>query len=175
MKRFLSLLVIGLIVVVPFKVRAVTELSPKCDKDTEGNISCTLAAKFDEAVDNVVVTLTEKGGADIVSIYEITDSNWTIASKPEVDGVHTVTLNYGNPSESGEHTLFGFKYTPSGEDDCTIVITLNDATYNTPTPDVPTTNKQTGISVPYIALGAITLLAVGAYMTTKNKAKMFNI
>ena len=41
--------------------------------------------------------------------------------------------------------------------------------------DTPTSNKDTGVSFPYIALGTIVLVAGGAYIATRNKSKMYKI
>lgn len=178
MKRFLSLLVIGLVGVIPFVVKAETSLSYNCtDIDTDSYRTCTISADLATAADTLKITLTEKGGADVTAIENVTSSEWDVGTPTESAGVHTINLSYvsPDPSHSGETTLFKFTYKVSGETDCSVLIGLDGISKTVSTPNSTTPNKQTGISVPYIALGAITLLAVGAYMATRNKAKMFNI
>lgn len=176
MKRFLSLFAVGIMAVLPMVVKAAddVELSYNCtDFDSNGIRTCTVSSKFGVATDSAVVTLTEHGGADVTEITA--SSDWTIVSRPEVNGVHTITLSYNEPSAAGEYTLFTFKYKESGTDDCEIVLGLGNNNVTIPTPNTPTENKQTGSTVPYIALGTMAILAAGAYMVTKNKTKMFNI
>lgn len=178
MKRFFSFLVVGLVGVLPFAVKAATTIAPDCTSvDSNGNRTCTISANLDTALETITVTLTENGGADITSITNVDNSEWNIGTPTESNGVHTVNLTYVSlePSHSGETTLFKFVYKVSGEKDCSVAIGLGNATASTPATDTTTPNKQTGLSVPYIALGGIALLAVGAYLTTKSKAKMFNI
>lgn len=179
MKRFLSLLVGGL-VLLPFSVKAATSVVPTCGSaDSNGNITCTIGASFDTAVDNVTVTLTEQGGATITSIDKVSNSEWLVGT-PTVSGtVRTVTITHDDdtygPASAGETSLFSFTYKVSGTENCSIQLSLDGVTVNTPAADTPTENKQTGSTVPFIALGAMVLIAGGAYVATKNKSKMFNI
>ena len=41
--------------------------------------------------------------------------------------------------------------------------------------DTPVENEQTGVTLPYIFLGAALLIAGYAFVATKNKSKMFKI
>ena len=68
-----------------------------------------------------------------------------------------------------------FKYQNSGLEDCKVTIGIGNDNKDVETEDTPTENVQTGSSLPYIALGTIALIAVGAYLKTKNKAKMYKI
>ena len=126
------------------------------------------------------IELTEKGGADITDIVAAADSEWEVSSKTEApEKTWTVLLAPADaPSVSGEGDLFSFTYTVSGTSDCGITIKLGDVTVNTPvpsTPDQPTQNKPTGTTLPYIALGALVIIATSAYFATRNKSKMYKI
>lgn len=181
MKRFLSIMVMALVLVFPFTVKAAkTNISVNCTNtlDASGNYTCTVAGSTDSSeVSNLTITLTEKGGAEITKVYGANDTDWTLSNSPEdVDGVWTVLLT--SPGIEGEDDLFKFDYKPSGTEDCGITITLDGETKTvTPsqTPDNPTENKDTGATLPFVALGVVGLCAVGAYVVTKNKSKMYKI
>ena len=115
MKRFLSLVVVSLLVVLPFGVKAATKIEPSCSAvDSEGNRTCTIGASFDTAVDNVTVTLTEEGGATITSIVNATNSEWIVGTPTVSGSVRTVTITHDDntygPASAGEATLFTFTY-----------------------------------------------------------------
>ena len=76
---------------------------------------------------------------------------------------------------TGEGSLFSFSYKPSGTTDCKVQIALGDTKIEVTPEDTPTENKDTGSTLPYIALGAIALVAVGSYVATKNKSKVYKI
>ena len=173
MKKKLSLLVMGLLVVLPFSVKAKTVLQVpiSCTSvDSNGYKTCTVVAETNDG--EVTVTLTEEGGAEVTDIQ---NGDWLISSKNKSGSVWTVVLS---GPEDGEITLFKFTYKGSGETDCRVVLSTESQTIPTPPDtetDKPTPQKQTGSSLPYVALGAIALLAGGAYVTTKNKAKMYRL
>lgn len=172
MKRFISLVVMSLVALLPFGVDAATNIAPSCSAaDENGVITCTISYKItDQAgVDNLSVTLTENGGAEIVSINDAEKSDWSVSSKDKVDGVWTILLV--SPGVDGEGSLFTFQYQASGKDDCKVVLSLNNETVNI----TPEKNPETGATLPYIALGIIALGATGAYIATKNKGKMYRI
>lgn len=168
MKKYLSLLVMGLLVVLPFSVKAETAIDVTCGNvDSNGYKTCTVAAETDE--NELTITLTEEGGAEITDIQ---DRDWTVSNRNESNNVWTVVLS---GMDGGEINLFSFTYKVSGETDCKVVLSLGSQTVPTVDEDTPTPQKQTGSSLPYIALGTIALLAGGAYMATKNKAKMYRL
>ena len=178
MKRFFNLFLVGLVAVLPFGVKALKIQSPvSCTAvDDNGNKTCTLSADFEgDTVDELTVTLEEEGGADILSVTEASaTSDWTVSSKTNTDeSIWTVTLT--GPGTSGESSLLKFTYKVSGETDCKVVVSVNGQKTNTPTSNTTTENKQTGSTVPFVALGSLALLAGGAYVLTKNKSKMYNI
>ena len=182
MKKFIAFMVMAVMFMLPLSVHAATAISYKCgDKDSNDNITCTVTYKIDESEDNLTVTLTEFGGAEVTSVAGASGSDWTISSSNEVNGVWTVIL--ASPGSSGDGDLFTFTYHASGEADCKIQLALGetktDITPETPTtpttPDKPEENKQTGATLPYIALGAVVLIATGAYLATRNKAKMYRL
>ena len=173
MKKYLSFLVMGLIAVLPFGVKAAAKIGVSCEAvDSNGYKTCVLAAEITNE-DSLVVTLTEKGGANITNVKSVND-DWTITDQDEVDGVWTIKLT-GLGSE-GEVDLFSFTYLVSGEKDCEIVASFGSQKVSTESnTDTTTPQKQTGSSLPYVALGAMALIAGGAYVATKNKAKMYRL
>jgi len=177
MKRFLGLIGMALVALLPFAVSAKIQISTgeNCKTTNEdGSVTCTMLYEItDKQETSLVVTLTEKGGAAITEIKNANDTDWTVADTEEKNNVWTVTLT--SPGVKGEGELFTFTYTPSGEDDCKVVPSLANGTVVTPEEDKPTDNKDTGATLPYVALGAIALVAVGAYVATKNKSKMYKI
>lgn len=176
MKKFLGLMV-AVVGLLPFVVSA-DSLSHHCTEN--GNTTnCTVAVKLDTPASELTVTLTEEGGADVTSIVESSD-DWDL-SKSENNGVHTIVL-YSSTLENlleGEYDLFNFSFTSSGEEDCQVSLNFDGKsvtiTPEEPTTDEPTDNKETGATLPYIALGVIALGAAGAYIVTKNKSKMYRI
>ena len=182
MKKVFSFLVASLIALLPMFVSAdVVVNQPISCTTANGLKTCTVSADItDEAgVESLNVTLTEYGGAEITSITNATDTDWSVSSQNEVNGVHSVVLV--SPGVSGEYSLFTFQYQESGQEDCKVTISLNgsvtEVTPNTTNKDedTPAEDAQTGATLPYIALGAIVLIATGTYFATKNKAKMYKI
>ena len=168
MKKYLSLLVMGLLVVLPFSVKAETTFDVTCGNvDSNGYKTCTVTAATEET--ELTVKLTEEGGADITDIQ---DRDWSVSSRNESDNVWTVVLS---GMDGGEINLFNFTYKVSGQANCKVVLSSGTKSVPTVDEDKPTPQKQTGSSLPYIALGTIALLAGGAYVATKNKAKMYRL
>jgi len=186
-KKILSFLVMTFALMLPIFVNATTEIKPNCGAaDADGYRSCTVSYNITDAngLDNLTVTLTEQGGAQVTAVENTVGSDWTISSQNEENNVWTVLLT--SPGVAGEGNLFTFKYLESGTADCKVIISLGDKKVevvpeDTPEDvpgkdqDTPTENEQTGISLPYIALGAIVLVAGGAYIVTRNKSKMYKI
>lgn len=181
MKKILSFMVMSLFVFLPLSVSADSSLDVVCgDFDSEGIRTCTVMYNIDESTpqDSVSVKLTEHGGADVTSINGVSDSEFSISTQNEVDGVWSIVLISPDKISGSEISLLTFKYKNSGTEDCKISVSIgnDNKDVGTPvTPDEPTDNVQTGSTLPYIALGVIALIAVGAYLTTKNKAKMYKI
>lgn len=177
MKKILSLLVMSIVAILPLTVNADSEITYSCgDFDSEGIRTCTVGYKIDESTpqDSVSVKLTEQGGADITEINGVSDDDFLIDSKNETDGIWLVTLSSITPV-SGEHNLLTFKYKKSGTSDCKVTIGIGNGNKDITETDKPTDNVKTGSTLPYIALGAIALIACGAYVMTKNKSKMYKI
>lgn len=176
MKKVLSLMIISLVAILPFVVKADTEIGYSCgEADANGIISCTMNYKITgDLVEQMTVTLTEQGGAEIQEVTAAIDSQWMLTPASESNGVWTVIL--ASPGVADEGDLFAFSYKVSGEKDCKILVSLNGVEKATIAPaDEPTENKDTGSTLPYIALGSIALIAAGAYVATRNKSKVYKI
>ena len=176
MKKYLSYMLIGLAAVLPFGVKAATTIDRICSDVSDGTKKCIVTAETTETT--LTVKLTEFGGADITEINGI---DWTVSSQNEDNGVWTIVLT---GLDGGEISLFSFTYKVSGTEDCKIEISLGNQTVSTPPSEDPTTPpttdkpadpEKTGPTLPYIALGAIALIAGGAYVATKNKTKMYRL
>ncbi len=179
MKKYLGLLLMALVVLIPLNVKAAglairdPQSNGDCKSTGDGVITCTLVYQINEGnVDEATVTLTEKGGAKIQSVTSAAGSDWTVSDHTSSNGVWTVKLNSIGVTGSGN--LFTFTYVPSGSDDCGVEVATEGKVVPV-TPDTPTDNKQTGTTLPYIALGGIVVLATAAYLATRNKSKMYKI
>ncbi len=180
MKKLLGMMALTLAVMFPYVTKADTvKINPlNCtEQDAEGYITCLVTYDIDSenGVGAIDVTLTEKGGATVTSIDTVEGSSWTFTKS---QNGHVWTVNLTGPEVNGVGDLFQFTYKGSGEKDCGIEFRSGDTTISTPditNPDKPTDNKDTGSAVPFIALGTISVIAVAAYLATKNKTKMYKI
>lgn len=176
MKRFLGLMV-AIVLFLPFVVSAKDELVYSCTEEGETHV-CKVAVNLGSDASTLTLTLTEEGGAEITSIVSASNE-WTLSTK-ENNGIHTVEMVTSDLEPvGGEQDLIKVTYVESGTEDCRIRLALNDASVNIE-PDEPTTpsepeNPSTGSTIPYIALGVIALGAIGLYIGTKNKSKMYRI
>ncbi len=168
-----------LVVLIPLNVKAAglgirdPQANGDCKSGGDGVITCTLVYQITgDNLSEATVTLTEKGGAKIQSVLSAAGSDWSVVDHTTANGVWTVKLN--SPGSTGTGNLFTFSYVPSGTDDCGVEVSTESKTVTT-TPDAPTENKQTGATLPYIALGGIVVLATAAYLATRNKSKMYKI
>ena len=180
MKRFLCFMVMSLVAIIPFSVSAASEITYNCGEvNSSGSRTCTVGYIIDATTpqNSVSVTLTEKGGANITSIDGVASSEFSVSTKNETNGVHSVVL--ASPDAvAGQFDLFTFTYTTSGTEDCKVTVGIGNENKDVtpaPTPDTPSDDVQTGSTLPYIALGFIGIVAVSAYLATKNKSKMYKI
>lgn len=177
MKKILSLLVMGIVAILPLTVSAASEIKYNCgDFDAEGIRTCTVSYVIDKDTpqESVSVKLTEQGGAEITEVNGVSDSEFELISKNKTDNVYSVILN-AIDSVAGEFSLLTFKYKKSGTEDCKVTVGIGDQDKDVIENDTPTDNVKTGSTLPYIALGAIAIIAGGAYLATKNKSKMYKI
>ncbi len=178
MKKYLSLFLVGLVALMPIITKA-DSINVEQGSREGDIISATVTYNIDSSRESLTVTLTEKGGAEIQSVKSADDSDWTVESQNREGNVITVVVT--SPGVSGEGDLFTFTYKASGTADCKVSVSLGDQTVETETPtpddkeDEPTENKKTGATLPYIALGAIAVLATGTYLVTRNKSKMYKL
>ena len=175
MKKFLGFIAIAVMFVLPLSVSAAS-YKENCSEWVNDTKSCSYTATFDNAQNTVTVVLTPKGGATIDRSSIAAGIDWTLGNI--VDGANgSYTVTFTAPSQSGETDLFSFSYKRSGTVDCEVEVSINGSNVKTPTvtPDAPTENKQTGSTLPYIALGSLVVIAGAAYLVTKNKTKMYKI
>ena len=176
MRKILSFVVMCFGLVLPLTVNAASEITYSCgDFDENGVRTCKVSYVIDESTpqNSITVNLTEHGGATITSIEDIEGAEFYMPTEAvQGDGMWTATLQTLD-AVYGEFDLLTFKYQKSGTEDCKVTISIGDTNkeVDEPMPESP----ETGSTLPYIALGAIALIAVGAYLKTKNKAKMYRI
>lgn len=174
MKKYLGIMLAMVMAILPLTVEASSQLKiDAANCADEGDYrTCTVVLNTTEVLPEVKVTLTPAGGAEIV---EVNAANGI--TKGSVNG-NEYTFTGTDTVGAGEFDLFTVRYKKSGTADCTVRVSYNGSNVPTPTPttpDTPTDNKQTGSTLPYVALGGIVLVAVGAYVATRNKAKMYRI
>jgi len=181
MKKILGLMIMSLVALLPLSADAATSIGYNCNSvDENGLRTCTISYNITDAegASSLNVKLTEQGGAVITKVENASDSDWTVTSNDYDSNNKVWNVLLSSPGVSGEGNLFTFTYQVSGETDCKVLISLNNETTPInpePTPDTPTENEDTGATLPYIALGTIAIIAVGAYIATKNKSKMYKI
>jgi hypothetical protein len=176
----------------------------KCSEANANNeVTCVINATFDDGnLESLTLKLNEYGGAEILKIESVATSDWTVQNQVDKGTYWDVTVSLNGPGQAGEFDLFSVTYKASGLDDCKIGVELNGIEIKTPEPketprgkcvedkvnkkyyidDVEVTESQykeqctpTGATLPYLALGAMVVLAAAAYVTTKNKTKMYKI
>lgn len=181
MKKYLCFMVMSLLLVLPFTVSAASEITYSCGSfDADGVRTCTVGYLIDANTpqDSVTVQLTEVGGAEVLSVDGVSNSEFSISTQNTVDNVWSIVL-VSPDAVSGEYSLLTFKYKSSGTPDCKVTVGIGndnkDVDKNDTPTDKPTDNVQTGSTLPYIALGAIAVVAVVSYVATKNKSKMYKI
>ncbi len=177
MKKILSFLVMGTVAVLPLTVSAASEIKPVCGAfDADGIRTCTVSYVIDKDTpqETVTVKLTEQGGAEITEVKGVSDSEFEIDNENRSENVYSVILKAPD-AVAGEFSLLTFKYKKSGTEDCKVTVGIGDQDKNIIESDTPTDNVKTGSTLPYIALGAIAIIAGGAYLATKNKSKMYKI
>ena len=174
MKKIL-MFVVSLFIFVPFVVNADSSIKESCSgPDANGIKTCVINAKFDQLMSNVTVAIKEEGGAEVIQeSLKSKSSNYSLISS-ENNNLWTVELN--GPGEEGEFELFEFQYKVSDTKDCKITLSFSGKNIVIEdTTDKKENDKQTGFTLPYIALGSIAIIAGAVYLNTKNKSKMYKI
>ena len=183
MKRNLFVFLITLFIVIPLSVSAEEEVSIDCTKGLEdGSIqtaNCTfgdITIPDDKNIDlgkyAIVIEFKNIGSAVEEDSIEVTQ---TAEFKKEVsDNTVTLTAKNGKEYKAGETLKIGkLSYSYDGGD-----VTENEECQlkaNITFKELETDNPQTGVSLPMVAIGAAGLLAVGLYVSTKNKNKIYNV
>lgn len=183
MKRILSLVAFLFVALLPFVVSADTgNLAQKCTTNDEGIKTCVISYNITDTngVNQLTIKLTEVEGAEIISVTNAKNAEFLLSSEPVDNGDGTWTVLLASPeSVKGEQDLFTLEYKPSDKEGCKISMNINgknvDVTPDEPAKDTPEADKETGVTLPYVALGTIGVIAIGAYLATKNKSKMYKI
>lgn len=178
MKKVLGIMAMAIMLVLPLSVKAEEVINHKCGTaDSNGFVTCTLTYNISDTNgwDEMTINLFEYGGATVTNITNAADSEWQIEGTPTHNGT-TWEIVLSGPSVKGQGNILTFTYKVSGTADCKITYGLKDNEQTPIVPDKPTPETpQTGATLPYIALGAIVVIATGAYIATRNKSKMYRI
>lgn len=177
MKKYLSLMIVSIIAALPLVVKADKIDKPICSDDESGITNCVIPYEVgSKERSSLTITITEHGGAEVTNISTAMDSQWEIGTKSEEGNVWTVVMTHPGISND-EGNLLAFSYKKSTQEGCKVTVSLTGAnsvtTKDEENPDPE--NPQTGSTLPYIALGSIALIAAGAYVTTRNKSKVYKI
>jgi len=176
-KRILSFVVLSFAILLPIAVSAAEEPTYKCTEADENNlITCVANWDFNgaENASSANVKLTEHGGAELQAVTDADNTDWSVNELKEDDWTFVIE----SPGLEGAHDLFKFSYVASGQTGCKIGVNIA-GTSSSVAPDNnkddKAPQKDTGATLPYIALGSIALIAVGAYLATKGKSKLYKI
>ena len=177
MKRFISLLVIGVLLLLPIGAKALSfgieGSCGECDEATEGicTTTCTIIVNNNTGdLGEVKVKITPATG---VTISEVTAaSGWTYSGT--IDEAYFQALL---PVSESKFTLATFKQTFSKSiQDCSPTIELEDGkTYIVPTPEPKPDQPNTGVSLPMVILIGGAAVAVVLYSVTNKNKKMYKI
>lgn len=179
MKKIFSFLAIALLVMIPMSTNAATNeivlengVIPCKETLNENEYQCAVKMRVTGgSTESITVNITTHNATlNSDSIEAASGWNADISAYPTV----TFTKTDGG---TGEFELFTFVYTKATNgEDCYVTIdgksTKSVVTKDT---DTPVENEQTGVTLPYIFLGAALLIAGYAFVATKNKSKMFKI
>lgn len=181
MKKIFSFLAIAMLVMLPMTTNAAGKIVQE-----NGQIPCT-PDPLDSTKMNCTVSLEVTGENEKSVTIDITEHNATVDTNSieageawNVDTTAYPQLTFTSSTANGNtgtNVLFTFSYTKSTNgEDCYVTIngksTSKTVTKDT---DTPVENEQTGVTLPYIFLGAALLIAGYAFVATKNKSKMFKI
>lgn len=178
MKKYLGLMVMVLFLM-PMVVNASVQLAPQANCEANGNqMNCTFNVSItNDSVTEKTIYFTPMNGAviDNVEIDPSASLEWEIKEiKKETQNgavVWYVTVKHINGAASTwDGRILKYTYTKSADANCEVSYNLQTTTTTT-----PAENPKTGSTLPYIALGAIVVIAAGAYVATRNKAKMYKI
>ena len=179
MKKYLIVLLLA-IFIMPFSVFAI-ELDPYFNEETANSTEdvkekelkyrVTLDREISLKENNIVITFTV--GEDVKFISSKLNVNGYTLKRE--GNVVTIMSNNGDILKSGDTIELGtyvYSYINEMGLDCEFKGKVEFVKIEeVKNPE----NPQTGISMPMIAVGTLGLIAVGLYVSTKNKNKIYNV
>lgn len=185
MKKNLLILLIAMFMIVPFNVGAVTisgELVEDVteDKTTEPGYviktitySMPLTLTSDEEISladyNLVLTFTI--GKDVTfESYEAPDGFTATKSGNAITLTSTKDINLEAGQELGTYV---FSYVNEDDIECDVEASLTATA--TGKDEEEEENPETGVSMPIVAIGTLGVIAVGLYVGTSKKNKIYNV
>ena len=179
MKKIFSFLAIAMAVVMPMSTNAATTeivldngVIPCKETLNENEYECTVKMRVTGGTaDSITVNITTHNVTLDTNTIEA-KAGWNV----DASAYPSVTFTKAE-GETGEFELFTFTYTKATNgEDCYVTID-GKSTHQTVNKDTdnPVENEQTGVTLPYIFLGAALLIAGYAFVATKNKSKMYKI
>ena len=179
MKKFIMLLVLGVLMFLPMRAMALSfaidedKLScTDCEETGDQCVTiCTVAIKDStETLEEIVLSIVPATG---VTISDITPfGNWTFSGSYS-SATFTNLLGETNSA----FTLFTFKQTfDKSITDCSPMIRLVDGKeYIVPVPEPTEEPAKTGVSLPVVILVGGAVLAITLYTITNKNKKMYKI
>lgn len=185
-KNLLFVLAMGIIVAMPFGVKAadtfdwVSSTPEKtCDN---GNGTCTITNSIyvittNSSFQGNSITLKPSAGVTIESV--VGKNNYTVTDLSSDKTSFNVILNTNATAvQAGVQTTIVTvtATTSSSATDCSIDMTINNITKTTTTTTTTTTtNTKTGATLPYVILGCGAVVALSVWSVSKKKSKMHRI
>lgn len=180
MKKFISLLVLGVLLLVPIGAKALSfeidvreDSCTECTEPVDGVCTtiCTIAIKNNSGdLGEVKLQIIPATG---VTISEVTAANgWTYSGT-----ISDATFQSLLPVSDSAFTLATFKQTfSSSVEDCSPTIRLEDGKeYQIPTPEPTPNPPHTGVSLPVVILIGGVVVAITLYTITNKNKKMYKI
>lgn len=178
-KKYLSILVIGVVLLLPISAKAITFV-PSCEKScpTE-NGKCEQTCKIDvtgntSSLAEVSPVLTIRGDADKVSVKSVTPGTGWEVSHSRTGNVINMAFLATTPITSESFTLATFVLELEDKAvDCSLSLKVDDVTVEV---EVETTTEvETGVTLPLAIIACAGVAAGVVYYASKKNTKMYKI
>ena len=176
------LLILGLLFAMPLNTNAevriseadmVTPISEEVN-EADGTVTKTHALKLTTSANETVkdITITLIAGPAVKELTCAGAGDFTLKDQTSDAATRTYKCTFESAGTTSEKFDFGtFKILvnkDANNEDCAVQVALEGASG-------PAPNPETGAMVPYLALGAGAVLAVGLILATKNKTRLQKI
>ncbi len=179
MKKYFSLFMLAMVLVMPFNVNAelAASLPVKESVDSCPNDVCTKEVEFYFISEDGTTTTFEKTspltgsfeyGADVT--LEGVESSLSFNLALSGDNLTVTPVSDTVEVSDSEELLVGTVIVtyPKDSTDCDVRLMLGDS-------EADIHNPETGVSLPMVTLGAVAVLGIGVYCVTRKNNKLFKI